>query len=127
MDQKMQMIGDWLSGEYSITELSKMYWVNRKTIYKWISRYTEMGATGLEELSRSPLSHPNATPQEIVNEIVSAKLCHQKWGPKKVIAWLQNQYPDEHWPVVSTASEILKREGLVKSRRERHRTPAYAV
>jgi len=125
MDQRIQMIGDWLRGEYTITELSELYWVSRKTVYKWIYRYGEEGVIGLEERSRTPGSHPNATHLEVVSKIVATKLYHQKWGPKKVIAWLKNHYPDKRWPAVSTASEILRREGLVKPRRKRHRTPAY--
>ncbi len=39
MDQKIQMIGDWTSDQYSITELSQIYFVSRKTVYKWIERY----------------------------------------------------------------------------------------
>jgi len=42
MDQRVRMVGDWLSKEYSITKLSQIYDVSRKTIYKWIKRY-EMG------------------------------------------------------------------------------------
>lgn len=126
MDQKVQMIGDWLRDEYTITELGEMYDVSRKTIYKWISRYKAEGPAGLEERTRAPESHPNAIPREIAKIIVATKLRHQKWGPKKVLAWLEKQHPGERWPVASTVGEILKREGLVKSRRKKHRTPPYA-
>ena len=34
MDQKIQMIGNYLSKEYTITRLSEIYEVSRKTIYK---------------------------------------------------------------------------------------------
>lgn len=125
MDQKIEMIGDYLSGEYSPTQLSEMYQVRRKTIHKWIRRYEVEGQSGLEERTRAPGSHPNATPLETTREIVSIKLRHQKWGPKKVIAWLEGHCPEGRWPAVSTAGEILKREGLVQSRRKRRRTPPY--
>jgi transposase InsO family protein len=125
MDQKIQMIGDYLSEEYTITQLSKIYEVSRKTIYKWIWRYEREGPPSLEERSRAPRSHPNATPLEIAREIVATKLRHQRWGPKKVVAWLEEHYPEERWPAASTASGILKREGLVKSRRRKRKTPPY--
>ncbi|MCD6358850.1 MAG: helix-turn-helix domain containing protein [Dehalococcoidia bacterium] len=125
MDQKKQMIGDYLSGEYSFTQLSEMYQVRRKTIHKWIRRYEAEGQSGLEERTRAPRSYPNATPLETAREIVSTKLRHQKWGPKKVVAWLEEHRPEERWPVASTAGEILKREGLVQSRRKRRRTSPY--
>ena len=86
MDQKMKMVGDWLSEEYTITQLSELYEVSRKTIYKWIGRYQTEGATGLKERSRAPRGHPNATPLEVAREIVATKLRHDKWGPKKLVA-----------------------------------------
>jgi transposase-like protein len=36
MDQKIKMVSNWLSGEYDISELSRIYSVSRKTLYKWI-------------------------------------------------------------------------------------------
>ena len=125
MDQKIQMIGDWLDRDYGITELSKMYGLSRKTVYKWIARYETEGASGLVERSRVPWSHPNATPSEIVVQILAVKGRHMKWGPKKVVGWLRNKYPDRRWPANSTTSEILKKEGLVRSRKRKRRTPPY--
>lgn len=60
MDEKVQLIGDWLRGDYYITELAESYGVSRKTVYKWIARYKVEGNIGLEERSRAPGSHPNA-------------------------------------------------------------------
>lgn len=110
MDQKVQMIGNYLSEEYTITQLSKMYEVSRKTIYKWIRRYQEQGSSALKERSKAPRSHPNATPLEVARGIVAVKLKHERWGPKKILAWLETHRPEELWPAVSTAGEILKRE-----------------
>lgn len=125
MDQKVKMIGDWLSDEYTITGLSQMYEVSRKTIYKWIGRYEAAGPSGLVERSRAPSSHANATPLEVAREIVAAKLRYQRWGPKKILAWLEHQYPGKPWPAASTMGDIFKREGLVRSRRKKRRTPPY--
>ncbi len=125
MDQKMQMIGDLLSKEYTITELSRMYGVSRKTIYKLAGRYGMEGPSGLDERSRAPREHPNATLLKVAREVVAVKLRHGKWGPKKVLAWLEEDRPGERWPAASTIGDILKREGLVKSRKRKLRTPPY--
>ena len=85
-----------------------MYEVSRKTIYKWIGRYETEGPPGLDERSRVPRNHPNATPIKVAREIVATKLRHQRWGPKKVVAWLEEHHPEERWPVASTASGILR-------------------
>ena len=125
MDQRLGLIAEWLKDERTITELSRMYEVSRNTVYKWIARYQTGGVSGLEELPRAPGSHPNATPEQLVEHIVSVKLGHQNWGPKKVGRWLRGHHPQEHWPVTSTLGAILKREGLVRPRKNRHRTPPY--
>ena len=125
MDQKMQMIGEYISGNCTITQLSEIYEVSRKTIYKWIRRYEKEGPSGLKEHSRAPRGHPNAIPLETARQIVATKLRYPRWGPKKVVAWLEEHRPGKRWAAASTAGEILKREGLVQLRRKRRRTPSY--
>src|SRR4030042_5070809 len=123
MDQRVQLVSDWLRDDYTITELSQVYGVSRKTIYKWIGRYKS--SESLKELPRAPLNHPNATSPEIVNMLIETKLRHRTWGPRKIVARLEREYPESPWPATSTASRILKREGLVKSRILRRRPPPY--
>lgn len=125
MDQKMQMIKYWKNKQVTITDLSLLHEVSRKTIYKWIKRYEAEGPMGLEERSRAPLRHPNATVTEMVDKIIAAKRRYKRWGSKKIVAWLKEQYRGELWPAASTVSGILKKEGLVRPRVKRHRTPPY--
>jgi len=125
MDQKTQLIGDFLKNDFTITELHENYNVSRKTIYKWIVRYKEDGLAGLDDKPRAPITHPNATPPEIVNRIIDTRLKHHTWGPKKIISWLKEHYQKLHWPVPSTAGSILKKEGLVKGRYRKRHTPPY--
>ena len=126
MDERVQLIGDYLRGNASITQLSQAYGISRKTVYKWIERYEQAGAAGLEERSRAPYSHPNATAFEIVEELTRARLSHPRWGPKKLVAYLEQHQADLAWPAPSTAGDILKRAGLVVERKRKHRAPAYA-
>jgi putative transposase len=125
MEERMKMIGEWLSGEYGVSDLSRRYGVSRPTIYKWLNRYGKQGPLGLLERSRATHTHSNQTDEETVDEIVRVKKAHLPWGPRKVMDILRKTYPEKRWPVDSTASEILKREGLVKTRRKRRRTPPY--
>lgn len=125
MDEKIRMISNWLSDEYSITELSRIHEVSRKTLYKWIDRYRSDQADGLKELSSRPLTCARATPAEIVSEILMLKNRHPTWGARKLGAWLKGHKTEKAWPVSSTINEILKRHGLVHARRTRHHTPPY--
>jgi putative transposase len=125
MDQKFQLIGDFLKKEFNITQLHEFYGVSRKTIYKWIARYKQDGPAGLEEKSCAPVNHPNATSPEIVSRIIDMRLHHNTWGPKKIINRLRGDNPRIDWPAPSTAGSILDKEGLVKGRRRKRHTPPY--
>ncbi len=61
---------------------------------------------------RSSHSCPHRTGEEIVEAIVQEKGKHLTWGPKKILARLASRYSS--LPAVPTASDILKRNGLVK-------------
>lgn len=126
MEQRVEMVGDWLKNKSSITELSKMYGVSRVTIYKWLSRFRAEGPAGFQERSKAPRQHPKAVPAEMLQMLISARLSHPRWGPKKIRSFLNEHYPDEEWPALSTMSVIFKREGLVKPRRIRHSVEPYS-
>lgn len=125
MDERIKLISDYLSG-YTVTELSVAYEVSRKTVYKWVDRYNAHGLDGLKELARSPCVHPNQTDDEVVRLLVEAKQAHQNWGPKKLLSFLKERQPGIGWPSVCTAEKWLRRQGLVKTRRLRKRTPPYS-
>ena len=76
MDQKNQFMMDYIRRNLTITELSQLYNVSRKTSHKWINRYLRKGVEGLEELSRSPRHTPHATPRKFVNLILEARRRH---------------------------------------------------
>jgi transposase InsO family protein len=126
MDQRIRLIADWLSGEYTKSELCLAYGVSRPTASKWIERYADLGPVGLEELSRAPHIHPNQTPEELKDLIISTKLRHQRWGPKKVMDLLRREDERLAWPADSTAGEILKRAGLTRPKVRRRRVAPYA-
>ena len=125
MDEKIQLIGDWLKEEYTVTELAEYYKVSRKTVYKWLGRYEERGISALEDLSHAPHTHPNSTPPGIVDSLINTKLKHKNWGPKKIVAWLEKHDTETSWPAPSTTGSILKKEGLVKKRHLKRHTPPY--
>lgn len=125
MEQRLELIADWLKKDYTVVELGQIYGISRKTVYKWLDRYQREQTDGLKERDRAPFHHPNATPCEVVDMIVKAKLTHQRWGPKKLLARLKDEHQDTRWPALSTTSEILKRHDLVKHRHPHHHTPPY--
>ena len=121
MDQRTRFIADHLRETHTITELCDRYGVSRKTGYKWIDRYLRLGPAGLEERSRRPHRAPNQTADEIVAAILEARQRHPAWGGKKLRALLQRRHPRWTLPGRSTVCDILRRHGLVPTRRQRRR------
>lgn len=121
MDQKTQFIADYLRHNLTITELSELYNVSRKTAYKWIRRYLRLGPGGLEELSRKPRNVPHATPKKTVKLILEARRRHPSWGPKKLLALIRRRQPSVPLPHRATIGDILRRNGMVPAKRRRRK------
>lgn len=121
MDQKVQMITDHITNNYNPTELSRIYGVSRKTIYKWINRYAQDPEHGLVDRCRAPHSRPHAVPEPVKQVIIDTKLTYPHLGPKKIMAYLRRHFSDQHWPADSTAGVLLTHAGLVRPRRRRAR------
>ena len=119
MDQRTQFIADFLRDTLSISELCREYGISRKTGHKWIDRYLHEGPTGLEELSRRPRHCPRQTPDHVVEVLLEARRRHPTWGAGKLLRIERKRHPDWPWPHRTTIYEILKRNGLVATRRTR--------
>ena len=122
MNERTILIGDYLSGEYSMAELARRRGVSRKTVYKWIERYEQGGAEGLTEHCRAAHHHPNETSREMEERILSWKEKRPSWGAPKIHSKLVEL---ADCPAESTVSNVLKRHGLTRALRRRLRaTPS---
>jgi transposase InsO family protein len=124
MDHKRLFIGDYFTRSFCIAELCARYGISRPTGYKWIERFLQHGYPGLEELSRRPASCPHRTPEAVVEPILELRRKHPSWGAKKLLGVLSRRQPEMAWPARATVSDLLKRHGLVESKRRR-RHPAH--
>jgi transposase InsO family protein len=125
MDQKLLLIADWNSQNFSKTDLSKKYDLSRKTVYKWILRYTKFGIDGLKDQSKEPIYKPHSTKPHVIKKILDCKLEHPKRGPKKIFHILLKKYPNIELPAPSTIGYWLKKNNLVIERRKIKRVPSY--
>jgi transposase InsO family protein len=124
MEERMNFVLLHRDG-WAVTDLCEAFGVSRKTGYKWLERYEQVGLEGFREGSRAPHRHPNAVAAEIEAAIIQFKLERPKRGPKKLLDLLQRRQPEVCWPVRSTIGAILKRHGLVRSRRRCRKMPPY--
>jgi len=123
MDLRVQLIHDHEGGE-SISALSEIYGVARKTIYKWLERHDAAGVAGLADRSRAPQHCPHKLSADVIAEIIAARQ-RWNWGPRKLRVKLAAAQPKITWPADSTIGEVLKRAGLTHRRKPRVRTPPY--
>jgi transposase len=123
-EERLKFIAQCLDDEsgWSMSEVCAAFGISRKSGYKWLQRYRAAGLNGLREQRRAPRHHPNATPAEVVRQLIAARKQHRVWGPRKLVAVLKRVQPDMEWPAPSTAGAILKRHGLVLPRRRRRGT-----
>ena len=125
--ERERFIKRWLEGRETVTELCEEFRITRKTGHKRINRFKEWGFEGLGDLPRTPRTSPGRTPDGIAELVVQARRKRPTWGPKKIVAWLEEKNPGLQLPAASTAGGILERAGLVRPRkRMRSNSPGWA-
>lgn len=117
MTERAKFVLAYEEGLFSMTELCQRFGVSRPTGYKWLGRYREEGLPALADRSRAPKRCPHQTPPEIEALLIACRKKHPRWGPKKLLAYLQRRHPDLALPAASTIGAILKRHGLTQPRR----------
>ena len=123
MEQRLELVREYESGLFTMTELVAHYGVSRKTGYKWLERFDQGGASALADRSRRPHARPHATAAELVEKILAVRHRHPRWGAKKLRAVLARRQPQVQWPARSTICDLLKAQGLVAPRSRRARLP----
>lgn len=124
-DEQVRFIEQWQAGREDFSRLCQRFGVSRKTGYKRVLRFQAEGWAGLSDRSRAPLTHPTRTAREDAELVIVARRTHMTWGPRKLIPWLQERYPERSLPAPSTAGAILQRAGLVRKRRRGRHAAAW--
>ena len=126
MHQRLQFIAAIDESDESFSEICRRFGISRKTGYKWLSRYEQLGPRGLEEQAPIARSFPHRVLEPIEDLVVALRKEQPTWGPKKLRAALLARGMAA-MPAVSTLGEVLKRNGLIRPRRRRVRTPPSVV
>jgi transposase InsO family protein len=125
MQQRQKAVTMVVKKHISVTAVAQSFGISRKTLYKWLDVYHHHGIDALSDRSRAPHVHPNQTANAVVTEVLTAKLDHPSWGPKKLVAYLSQHHPETSYPASSTAGDWLKKHNLVKPRRRRRTVDDY--
>lgn len=125
VEKRRRFVEEWLSEEWTMTELCAWHGISRQAGYNTLARYQSENGNGLEPRSRAPRRHPNQTSPQVEQRIVELRQQHMRWGPRKLKVVLERKQPELTWPAASTMGELLRREGLVIARRKRSRMDPY--
>ena len=121
VDERARFVEEYLTGLWTMSDLCRDFGISRKTGHKIWRRYEELGELGLKDQSRAPHTPARVTSDEVKGEILRLKRKYRTWGAPKLRDWLRNRYPETKWPATSTIHELLKRNGLVRSRKQRRK------
>lgn len=94
----------------NIRALSEAAGISPKTAYKWLARYRESGAQGLEDQSRRPAHSPGRSDPALERRVLALHAAHPYWGSRKLRALLPESSTK---PSASTIDAILRRHGKV--------------
>jgi transposase InsO family protein len=125
VEKRREFVGDYESGDWSVSQLCRMYGISRVTGHELLRRWREGGEAALEERSRAPGRHPNQTPAGIEELVLGLRREHPLWGPRKLKVVLEQRHPERIIPAASTMGAMLDREGLTHRRRKRRRVEPY--
>ena len=88
------------------SELCRRFGISRKTGYKWRARYEAGGPPALLERSHAPHYQPAALTIGTQRAILSLRAKHPHWGPRKLLAWLE-QHVAGDWPALLQLAESI--------------------
>ena len=121
MEERIRMLADYDTGNWSVSELCRRYGVSRDTFYARRQRRESGAADWFMDRSHAPLHCPHRTEAALAEAIISLRRRFPYLGPRKLLVKLERQAPKTCWPAASTIGDILKRAGLIAAVKRRRR------
>jgi transposase InsO family protein len=117
MEERHRFVLKAYKSQESFTQICRRFGISTKTGYKWLKRFEESGASGLEDRPTVAKNVRNKTDEKVQNRLLRLKDSHKTWGAKKIMVLYERKYPGEYIPCRSTIEELFKREGFTKKKR----------
>jgi len=121
MEERVRMVSDYDTGNWSVSELCRRYGVCRDTFYEWRRRRESGAADWFMDRSHAPLHCPHETEAELKEAIISMRRRFPHLGSRKLLPKLKRQAPGTAWPAASTIGDILKQARLIEPVKRRRR------
>jgi putative transposase len=116
MSLKLEFVERATQPGAKLAPLCREFGISRPTGTKWVKRFKQEGYAGLEERSRRPGSSPLSLAEDLVMAVLEQRDRHSTWGAKKLRDLLLKRFGDAT-PSMATIARILRRAGVVQSRR----------
>jgi len=99
----------------SISEAARCFSTTRRTVRKWVNRYTTSGLSGLRDKKRVPRKIPHKLKPEEEARIVELRQKHPSWGSRRLIERYHIQ--GSH----SAVNRVIKQNKLIRPKKKRWR------
>src|SRR5215470_5212239 len=93
MEERVRMLADYASGNWTVSELCRRYGVSRDTFYEWRKRKTSGAEGWFIDHSHSPLHCPHRVEATIARKVIATRRRFPYLGPRKILAVLARQEP----------------------------------
>lgn len=119
MEERVRMLADYDSGNWSVSELCRRHGICRDTFYEWRKRRDGGDRAWFSDRSHAVQHCPHATDEAVVEAIIALRRRFPHMGPRKLLWMLERHAPATRWPTASTIGDVLKRAGLIAPVRRR--------
>ncbi|MCF7824828.1 MAG: integrase core domain-containing protein [Candidatus Marinimicrobia bacterium] len=121
MDLRQQFISLALNRDHTVTELSNLFNISRKTGHKWLQRFYAEGASGLMDRSRAPKHIPNQIDPTAILYLLHLRQKHPKWGARKCRQHAEKWASHLDLPCESTVYRYMRLQGMTKKKPRRYK------
>jgi len=124
MSERLAFIQACLNRNDRIVDICARFGISEKTGHKILQRFRRGGVEALADRSHARHQQALRVPDSVAARLIAYRRRHPLYGPSKVRDWFVQHEPETAWPAASTIGVLLKRAGLVRSRRRRSRQHA---
>src|SRR5687767_3941099 len=101
-EERRRFVETCRDSDESFGAIGEQFGISRQKGYKRLGRFEEGGLEGLVDRSRRPHSNSRAVPPSVVELIIELRKRRPRWGPRKLLAVLERDYPKIEFPAAST-------------------------
>src|SRR6266852_3519026 len=105
MEERIRMLSDYETGNWSVTELCRRYGVCRDTFYEWRKRRDSGEQDWFLDRSHAPQHCPHRTDAAVVDTITLLRQRFPHLGGRQRLATLQREKPEIACPDESTGGD----------------------